>query len=352
MSELLRQRHTWSSEHCQPCCCCYCFFFFYCSHFLHQVPRMVEGLMSHHCSQVAAAKDHTVVLTEEGYVYTFGLNTFHQLGLSPPPAAAHVPKQVGGGEWQSSLSAVIFFLLNENVLFFIHFSLVRNTLKSCLSVMLRISVILKFHILLMLCMQVFSKTLKGRTVIGVAAGRFHTVLWTREAVYTTGLNGGQLGKLRCASSEQTLSVNILVKNKYCNFTAIHGMFTLDPLGRKSRRKLSWSWLNAFDVSNAYIGSSTKVLSFLIFKLCSTRANERMITLCRMLSCLLWSPGYLLDPNGEKCVTAPRQVSALYHKDVTIAMVAASDGATVVVTEKGDVYLLADYQCKKIASRWI
>ncbi|KAM3873183.1 inhibitor of Bruton tyrosine kinase [Diretmus argenteus] len=157
------------------------------------VPRMVEGLLSHHCSQVAAAKDHTVVLTEEGYVYTFGLNTFHQLGLALPPAAAYVPKQV------------------------------------------------------------FWKTLKGKTVIGVAAGRFHTVLWTREAVYTIGLNGGQLG-------------------------------------------------------------------------------------------------YLLDPNGEKCVTGPRQVSALHHKDVTIAMAAASNGATVVVTEKGDVYLLADYQCKKLASR--
>ncbi|KAM4735840.1 LOW QUALITY PROTEIN: inhibitor of Bruton tyrosine kinase [Anableps anableps] len=157
------------------------------------VPRMVEGLMSHHCSQVAAAKDHTVVLTEEGYVYTFGLNTFYQLGLTPPPASAHVPKQV------------------------------------------------------------FSKMLRGRAVIGVAAGRFHTVLWTREAVYTVGLNGGQLG-------------------------------------------------------------------------------------------------YLVDPNGEKCVTTPRQVSALHHKDVCIAMAAASDGATVVVTEKGDVYLLTDYQCKKMASR--
>lgn len=31
-------------------------------------------------------------------------------------------------------------------------------------------------------------------VTGVAAGRFHTVLWTREAVYTMGLNGGQLGE--------------------------------------------------------------------------------------------------------------------------------------------------------------
>uniref|UniRef100_A0A8C9SNX1 Inhibitor of Bruton tyrosine kinase n=1 Tax=Scleropages formosus TaxID=113540 RepID=A0A8C9SNX1_SCLFO len=157
------------------------------------VPRVVEGLLSHHCSQVAAAKDHTVVLTEEGYVYTFGLNTFHQLGLTLPATSSHVPKQV------------------------------------------------------------FCKALKGRIVIGVAAGRFHTVLWTRDALYTMGLNGGQLG-------------------------------------------------------------------------------------------------YLLDPNGEKCVTAPRQVSALHHKDVTIAMAAASNGATVCVTEKGDVYLLTDYQCKKLASR--
>uniref|UniRef100_A0A672QNQ8 Inhibitor of Bruton tyrosine kinase n=1 Tax=Sinocyclocheilus grahami TaxID=75366 RepID=A0A672QNQ8_SINGR len=157
------------------------------------VPRMVEGLLSHHCSQIAAARDHTVVLTEEGYVYTFGLNTHHQLGLAPPPASSQVPKQVT------------------------------------------------------------SKSLKGRSVIGVATGRFHTVLWTRDAVYTIGLNGGQLG-------------------------------------------------------------------------------------------------YLLEPNGERSVTVPRQVSALHHKDVTIAMAAASNGATVCVTEKGDVYLLADYQCKKLASK--
>ncbi|XP_053489601.1 inhibitor of Bruton tyrosine kinase [Ictalurus furcatus] len=156
------------------------------------VPRVVEGLVSHHCSQVAAARDHTVVLTEEGYVYTFGLNTYHQLGLTPP-AASQVPKQVT------------------------------------------------------------SKCLKGKNVVGVAAARFHTVLWTKDAVYTVGLNGGQLG-------------------------------------------------------------------------------------------------YLLDPNGEKCVTVPRQVSALHHKDVTIAMAAASNGATVCLTEKGDIYLLADYQCKKLASK--
>ncbi|NXF04920.1 IBTK kinase, partial [Smithornis capensis] len=157
------------------------------------VPRLVEGLAGHQCSQIAAAKDHTVVLTEDGYVYTFGLNTFHQLGILPPPSNCNVPRQVQ------------------------------------------------------------AKNLKGRVVIGVAAGRFHTVLWTKEAVYTMGLNGGQLG-------------------------------------------------------------------------------------------------YLLDPNGEKCVTAPRQVSALHHKDISMSLVSASDGATVCVTERGDIYLLADYQCKKIASK--
>ncbi|XP_045429285.1 inhibitor of Bruton tyrosine kinase isoform X5 [Pipistrellus kuhlii] len=157
------------------------------------VPRLVEGLNGHNCSQVAAAEDHTIVLTEDGCIYTFGQNTFHQLGIIPPPSICNVPRQ----------------------------------------------------------MQ--AKYLKGRTIIGVAAGRFHTVLWTKEAVYTMGLNGGQLG-------------------------------------------------------------------------------------------------YLLDPNGEKYVTAPRQVSALHHKDITLSLVAASDGATVCVTTRGDIYLLTDYQCKKIASK--
>ncbi|XP_015425779.1 PREDICTED: inhibitor of Bruton tyrosine kinase isoform X6 [Myotis davidii] len=157
------------------------------------VPRLVEGLSGHNCSQVAAAEDHTIVLTEDGCIYTFGRNTFRQLGIIPPLSSCNVPRQ----------------------------------------------------------MQ--AKYLKGRTIIGVAAGRFHTVLWTKEAVYTMGLNGGQLG-------------------------------------------------------------------------------------------------YLLDPNGEKCVTAPRQVSALHHKDITLSLVAASDGATVCVTTRGDIYLLTDYQCKKMASK--
>lgn len=61
---------------------------------LFQIPRLVESLKFHQCSQVAAAKDHTVVLMEDGCVYTFGLNTFHQLGILPPPPNCSVPRQV------------------------------------------------------------------------------------------------------------------------------------------------------------------------------------------------------------------------------------------------------------------
>ena len=36
--------------------------------------------------------------------------------------------------------------------------------------------------------------LRGKTILGVCAGRFHTVLYTRDCVFTFGLNAGQLGK--------------------------------------------------------------------------------------------------------------------------------------------------------------
>ena len=38
------------------------------------------------------------------------------------------------------------------------------------------------------------KTVKGRNIIGICAGRFHSVLHTSTAAFTCGLNAGQLGK--------------------------------------------------------------------------------------------------------------------------------------------------------------
>lgn len=157
------------------------------------VPKQIESLKSEVVTQIAAARDHTVLLTNSHHVYSCGLNEYHQLGQSPAPEKCLVPKQVN------------------------------------------------------------PKMLKGRIVIGICAGRFHTVLNTRDSVFTFGLNAGQLGH---------------------------------PKQKNDRR-----------------------------------------------------------------ISQPRQVSNLNHKDISVALVTCSDAATVVLTENGDIYVLHEYQCRKIASKW-
>ena len=40
------------------------------------------------------------------------------------------------------------------------------------------------------------KLLRGKIVCGVLAQRYHTVIYTKDAVYTFGLNAGQLGSTK------------------------------------------------------------------------------------------------------------------------------------------------------------
>ena len=42
--------------------------------------------------------------------------------------------------------------------------------------------------------QVQLKLWKSKVIVGAAAGRYHSVFFTRHEVYTCGLNAGQLGK--------------------------------------------------------------------------------------------------------------------------------------------------------------
>jgi alpha-tubulin suppressor-like RCC1 family protein len=41
-----------------------------------------------------------------------------------------------------------------------------------------------------------TKALKGKKFIGIAAGKFHTLMLTETEVYSWGLNTGQLGMLQ------------------------------------------------------------------------------------------------------------------------------------------------------------
>ncbi|XP_067126093.1 inhibitor of Bruton tyrosine kinase [Centruroides vittatus] len=154
------------------------------------IPHLIKGLGTTICQEIAAGQDHLIILTEGNQVWTCGLNTYHQLGHVPPPERVLCPRPI--------------------------------TLK----------------------------LIKNQEFIGVCAARYHTVLFTNDAVFTFGLNAGQLG----------------------------------------------------------------------------------------------------HPKGSRTQISPRQVSTLDHKDWKITHVVASDGATVCATNKGDVFVLHEYQCRKIASR--
>ncbi|XP_064460638.1 inhibitor of Bruton tyrosine kinase-like [Ornithodoros turicata] len=150
----------------------------------------VPAVRSSRCLDVATGQDHTVFLMEDGRILTCGLNTYHQLGHLPPPVQLLSPKPI----------------------------------------------LLKF--------------MKQKKIVGICAARYHSVVYTKDAVYTFGLNAGQLG----------------------------------------------------------------------------------------------------HPKGDRLQTAPRQVSALSHADVEFTHVISANGAVVCATKKGDVYVLHEYQCRKIASR--
>ncbi|XP_076444948.1 inhibitor of Bruton tyrosine kinase-like [Babylonia areolata] len=158
-------------------------------------PRLVEALQKEECVQVAAARDHTLFLTEKNCLYSCGLNSCHQLGLT-----------VTGN---------------------------KDTSKSLLPAKVNV------------------KLLKGKTIVGIYAGRFHSVAHTVDGVYTCGLNAGQIG----------------------------------------------------------------------------------------------------HPKGEQYQSQLRQVSLLHHKDITISKVHTSDAAIVCFTARGDLMLLHEYTCRKIAFRW-
>ena len=54
------------------------------------------------------------------------------------------------------------------------------------------------QVLVALWLQMNVKLLKGRDILGGCAGRFHSVVYTADGVYTCGLNAGQIGQWCCA----------------------------------------------------------------------------------------------------------------------------------------------------------
>jgi alpha-tubulin suppressor-like RCC1 family protein len=53
---------------------------------------------------------------------------------------------------------------------------------------------------------------------------------------------------------------------------------------------------------------------------------------------------------DKYISTPKAVRILNFSETQIVAVDSSDGAISVCTKKGDIYVLHEYQCRKIASR--
>lgn len=59
---------------------------------------------------------------------------------------------------------------------------------------------------------------------------------------------------------------------------------------------------------------------------------------------------LINAADDTYILTPKRVTCINAKENSLKLVCASTGATVVYTEKGDVYVLHEYQYRKIASR--
>ncbi|CAL4062948.1 unnamed protein product, partial [Meganyctiphanes norvegica] len=106
-------------------------------------PRQVKALAHTSVTMIAAAHDHSLMLTEGGQVWTCGLNEYHQLGQNPPVPNLSSPRPI---TWHKT---------NK---------------------------------------QIFS---------GIGGGRYHSVMWNSTSLYTFGLNAGQLGHHKNAN-ERTI----------------------------------------------------------------------------------------------------------------------------------------------------
>ena len=57
-------------------------------------PKRISALDGVFCTAVSNANDHTLILDQMGQVYSFGLNTYHQLGHYPVRVHCLAPKLV------------------------------------------------------------------------------------------------------------------------------------------------------------------------------------------------------------------------------------------------------------------
>lgn len=123
---------------------------------------------------IAVGPEHTMILTTEGDIFTFGFNKFQQLGYALELDQGNVAsssKGGGGGAAKTTFGGP---------------SLINADLDIQISP------------------RKVTGILKKERVIGIAAGKLHSAAFTSDALFTWGSNTGQLGYDRAATPSQIL----------------------------------------------------------------------------------------------------------------------------------------------------
>ncbi|XP_054716016.1 inhibitor of Bruton tyrosine kinase-like isoform X2 [Uloborus diversus] len=187
--------------------------------------------------------------------------------------------------------------------------------------------------------------------------KFHSAfLSTNGKVYTCGYgHGGRLGQ----GNEDTCLVPSLVKgigSQQCLQVAAgqdHLLFLLEGGQVWSCGLNTYHQLGHIPPPERLLIPKAISLKFLKGKEIVGVRAARFHSVIYTKSCVYTfglNAGQLGHPKGDRTQINPRLVSTLFNEDLYITHVEVSDGATVCATSRGDIYVLHEYQIRKIASR--
>lgn len=242
------------------------------------------------CVAAAVGRDHTLLLMESHSVLVFGLNEHHVLGLSPPPSHVLEPQRL-------SMKSI-------------------QDLKS--------------------------------PPLGVCAGRFHSVVWSRHEILTFGMNAGQLGHPK--STEKTIIVPkpinaLFYKDVDITHVAASDGATVVATGNRhiwvlheyQRNKLSMRYSLEIEQVAVFGGHLDSGLE--LSNLSEKGEPLKIAAISKEGSVFLWQEK---DLHMTRCILSP-------SRQLIIVDLKLSKSALHLVTNDGEVYIGEVKPCKKKAS---
>merc|ERR1711977_601972 len=253
-------------------------------------PQCVKELVEKHVVQVAAGREHTVVLTAEGQVFTFGAGSCGRLGISMTEEVKKIVVQVAAGGQHTAL------LIDDGEVYTCGYGgygqLGRGS-RSSLFFPRRV------------------ETLRGQPVVQVSAGDNHTLALTGAGeVYAWGYEAyGQLG---CVDENDTMHDRTLP----CRVEAlVHKRIVQVAAGHNYTAALTVDGevFTCGDGSNGKLGYSTPTDNCASYKL---RTVEALVGKCVVQIALGENHSAVITNNGEVFTFGGGTHGKLGHPHVT------------------------------------